>query len=663
MSNQAKTPEELEEMSVSDLYELAKERGIKNYRKMKKSELIDEITDVERVLFRKVMRSVVSAPKESSATVPVSKLTPLPYGGSEPARDDSDEEGDVDNAPPPRPAAGPARDSFSSPGRRTFEPRPLPKPAPLPNPDDYDDDFGIPDGDFDTAEEDEPKRPMTRREAAPPMVRRDPSPPIVKREPLTPIVKREPPAAPVREERIYTEPVRSKAPEQFEEEEEIVEPSVSKDFGSREKSPERAPVYDEIDSEIAMDEPQRDTQRRGRPSKTDQRTAQVKRTAYPSSAGGADSEAHQGVLDIHPDGTYGFIRQKEFRFGEEDIYVSISQIKKFGLRSGDVVIGSIRPPRDQERYKSVVKIDKINGHFPDSYRIPTPFEKLVPIYPDQRIFLETDQFETSTRLLDLFSPIGRGQRCIILAKPKAGKTVLLKKIAASVARNHPEIELIALLIDERPEEVTDFERNIQGLVISSTFDEKPESHIQTAELAIEYAKRRVEQGKDVMILLDSLTRLARAYNLTCPPSGKTLTGGLDPNSLHKPKRFLGAARNIEGGGSLTILSSALIETGSRLDDIIYEEFKGTANSEIHLMRELADKRIFPAIDLLKSGTRHEELLYNPDEMDCLWQLRKMISEMDEAERMNRLISKLIKTKSNVELLLQVQKAVDSGGGY
>ncbi len=644
MSNRSRSAEELEAMTLNDLYDLAKERGIKNYRKLKKNEIIDEIMDVERVLFRKVSVSIVSAPG-----APKTHAAPKEIEAVQDAK--SEEE---------RSRPGPTRDSFV-PARKPYERPPIPKPAPLPDPDEYEDEFELRDGGVDEIEP-EPQRPAARREY---------SPPAVQREPLRPVVKREPPAY-VREEREEEEerpepvrqagPARARTPEVYEEEEEeIVEPPVSKDFGSREKTPERAPVYDDIDNEIAADEPQRDDRpRRGRPPKSEQRVQQAKRTAYQPQASG-DGEAQKGVLDIHPDGTYGFIRQKEFRYGEEDIYVSISQIKKFGLRSGDVVVGTIRPPRDQERYKSVVKIDKINGHYPDSYRIPTPFEKLVPIYPDQRIFLETDQFETSTRLLDLFSPIGRGQRGIIVAKPKAGKTVLLKKIAASVARNHPEIELIALLIDERPEEVTDFERNIQGLVISSTFDEKPESHIQTAELAIEYAKRRVEQGKDVMILLDSLTRLARAYNLTCPPSGKTLTGGLDPNSLHKPKRFLGAARNIEGGGSLTILSSALVETGSRLDDIIYEEFKGTANSEIHLMRELADKRIFPAIDLLKSGTRHEELLYNPDEMDCLWQLRKMIAEMDEAERMNRLISKLIKTKSNVELLLQVQKAVDSGG--
>lgn len=366
----------------------------------------------------------------------------------------------------------------------------------------------------------------------------------------------------------------------------------------------------------------------------------------------------KGVLEIIEDANYGFIRQRQFRFGDDDIYVSMSQIKKFGLRTGDVVEGYVRQPREQERYQSLVKIERINGVQFEEIIQRVNFAKLTPIYPHQRLLLETDAKELSTRLIDLFCPIGRGTRGIIVAKPKAGKTIMLKRIAHSIASNHAEVELIALLIDERPEEVTDFERNIDGEVISSTFDEKPENHIQTAELVIEYAKRRVEQGKDVMVLLDSLTRLARAYNLTCPPSGKTLSGGLDPNSLYKPKRFLGAARKIEDGGSLTILCTALIETGSRLDDIIFEEFKGTANMELHLSRELADKRIFPAVDIVKSGTRHEELLYNPEEMDVVWRLRKMVADMDEAERMNRLITKMYQTASNLELLMLIQRATE-----
>jgi transcription termination factor Rho len=366
----------------------------------------------------------------------------------------------------------------------------------------------------------------------------------------------------------------------------------------------------------------------------------------------------KGVLEIIDDANYGFVRQKAFHLGEDDIYVSMSQIKKFNLRTGDVVEGYARQPREQERYQSLVKIERVNDQAFDENMRRISFEKLTPVYPDQRLLLETEAKEISTRLIDLFAPIGRGTRGIIVAKPKAGKTVMLKKIAHAIAENHTDVELIALLIDERPEEVTDFERSICGEVISSTFDEKPENHIQVAELVIEYAKRRVEQGKDVMVLLDSLTRLARAYNLTCPPSGKTLSGGLDPNSLYKPKRFLGAARKIEFGGSLTILCTALIETGSRLDDIIFEEFKGTANMELHLSRELADKRIFPSVDIVKSGTRHEELLYNSEEMDVVWRLRKMVADMDEAERMNRLITRMYQTKSNLELLMIIQRATE-----
>lgn len=369
-----------------------------------------------------------------------------------------------------------------------------------------------------------------------------------------------------------------------------------------------------------------------------------------------NAELTKGVLEIIDDANYGFIRQKHFGFGDQDIYVSLSQIKKFNMRTGDLVEGYARAPREQERYQSLVKIETINGQQfePDAERVN--FSKLTPIYPKDRLLLETSPREISTRLIDLFSPIGKGTRGIIAARPKAGKTIMLKKIADAISTNHPDVELIALLIDERPEEVTDFERNIKGQVISSTFDEKPENHIQTAEIVIEYAKRRVEQGNDVMVLLDSLTRLARAYNLTCAPSGKTLSGGLDPNSLYKPKRFLGAARNIENGGSLTLLCTALVETGSRLDDIIFEEFKGTANMELHLSRELADKRIFPSIDVVKSGTRHEELLYKLDEMDIVWKLRKMVAEMDEAERMNRLISRLYQTETNAELLMMIHAA-------
>ncbi|MCB1216642.1 transcription termination factor Rho [bacterium] len=416
----------------------------------------------------------------------------------------------------------------------------------------------------------------------------------------------------------------------------------------REQRPERQDRQDRPDRQdrqLRGNEP-----RRGRDNKT---------PGGLSSSASRDMENAEittGILEIIEDANYGFIRQKQFGYGELDIYVSMSQIKKFNMRTGDLVVGHARAPREQERYQSLVKIESINGEPFDAESERINFSKLTPIYPKERLLLETSPREISTRLIDLFSPIGKGSRGIIAARPKAGKTIMLKKIADAIAHNHPDVELLALLIDERPEEVTDFERNIKGQVISSTFDEKPENHIQTAELVIEYAKRRVEQGKDVMVLLDSLTRLARAYNLTCAPSGKTLSGGLDPNSLYKPKRFLGAARNIENGGSLTLLCTALVETGSRLDDIIFEEFKGTANMELHLSRELADKRIFPSIDVVKSGTRHEELLYKVDEMDIVWKLRKMVADMDEAERMNRLISRLYQTETNAELLMMIHAA-------
>jgi len=604
MANKPLDYEALESMTLNDLYELAKERSIKNYRKLKKHDIIEEILDFEKAMHRHVEITIASVPKDLSS--PLKPVTPLAFGDPDTEEDEEEIE-------------------------EKYEKK-LERP--------------------DTEYKDEPKQEGIRSTgfgrdfaASDQRAFRESAPPIrpAKEVPAKPEIKRDEVRRPTVRPRY--EPQAQNSARTFDRTERGME-STFKPQEAREPETYQEQIQAPREERIEIKpRPTQDYVRRG--------------VAVPPSVP-VEGELQKGVLDIHPEGTYGFVRQKEFKLGEEDIYVSISQIKKFALKTGDVVAGTVRPPRDQERYKSLIKIERINELPPDQYVVPRPFEKLVPVYPDQRLYLESEQYEISTRLLDLFSPIGRGQRCIIVAKPKAGKTVMLKKIAAAIANNHPDIELIALLIDERPEEVTDFERNIDGLVISSTFDEKPENHIQTAELTIEYAKRRVEQGFDVMILLDSLTRLARSYNLTCPPSGKTLSGGLDPNSLYKPKRFLGAARNIEGGGSLTIISTALIETGSRLDDIIYEEFKGTANSEVHLIRELADKRIFPAVDLLKSGTRHEELLYNAEEMECLWQLRKMISEMDEAERMSRLINKLLKTKSNVELLLQVQKAVDSG---
>jgi len=347
----------------------------------------------------------------------------------------------------------------------------------------------------------------------------------------------------------------------------------------------------------------------------------------------------EGILEILPEG-YGFLRRNGYTPSPDDIYVSQSQIKRFGLRTGDRISGQVRPPKENEKYYGLLRVEAINGVNPEMIRERKLFERQVPIYPEERIILEVHPKEISTRLIDLVAPIGKGQRGLIVSPPKAGKTIILKKIANSITTNHPEIILMALLIDERPEEVTDFERSVKGDVISSTFDERPEHHIQVAEMVLERSKRLVEQDKDVCILLDSITRLARAYNLVMPSSGKTLSGGLDPNSLHKPKRFFGAARNIEFGGSLTIIASALVETGSRLDDVIFEEFKGTGNMELILNRDLANRRIFPAIDILHSSTRHDELLYDEEDLESIRDLRRIIDSLGDQRGTEFVIDRL-----------------------
>ena len=352
----------------------------------------------------------------------------------------------------------------------------------------------------------------------------------------------------------------------------------------------------------------------------------------------------QGVLEILPEG-YGFLRVDNYEPGPNDVYVSNSQIRRFHLRTGDLVAGQVRPPKDNERYFSLLKTQAVNYLDPDTYQERDYFEELTPIYPQERLVLETQPKEFAMRLVDIIAPVGKGQRGMIVAPPKAGKTTLLKNIANSLTRNHPEIHLIVLLIDERPEEVTDMERSVSGEVVSSTFDQPAENHVRVAELVLERAKRLVEVKKDVVILLDSITRLARAYNLVVPPSGRTLSGGVDPGALHKPKRFFGAARNIEEGGSLTIMATALVETGSRMDDVIFEEFKGTGNLELHLDRKLADRRIFPAIDIVRSGTRKEELLLDPKELEMTWVLRKLLSSLGPAETMELLLDRLAHTET------------------
>lgn len=363
----------------------------------------------------------------------------------------------------------------------------------------------------------------------------------------------------------------------------------------------------------------------------------------------------EGVLEVLPDG-YGFLRSDNYLSGPKDVYVSPSQIRRFNLKTGDKIKGKGRIPKEGEKFQALLYVQKVNGDPPEVASKRKPFEYLTPIYPDSKITLETAPRELSTRLIDLIAPIGKGQRGMIVSPPKAGKTILLKKIANSISTNYPEIELIVLLIDERPEEVTDMQRSIKGEVIFSTFDEVPEHHIKVAEMVLERAQRLVEQKKDVVILLDSITRLARAYNLTIPPTGRTLSGGLDPGALHKPKRFFGAARNIEFGGSLTIMATALIETGSRMDDVIFEEFKGTGNMELHLDRKLSEKRIFPAIDINRSGTRREELLLAQRELESIWAVRKAMSNMGTAEVTEMIINRLIQTKTNIEFVNSINIA-------
>ena len=359
----------------------------------------------------------------------------------------------------------------------------------------------------------------------------------------------------------------------------------------------------------------------------------------------------EGVLEILPDG-FGFLRDMNNNYlaGSKDIYVSPSQIRKFNLKTGDYIYGQVRTPKDNEKYYALLKIEQINYKEPEEVLKRKDFDELVPLYPMERINLETAPDNMPARVMDLITPIGKGQRGLIVAPPRTGKTMLLQNIANSITTNHPEIKIIVLLIDERPEEVTDMKRSVKAEVISSTFDESPERHIQVAEIVLERAKRLVEFGYDVFILLDSITRLARAYNSVIPPSGKVLSGGLDSNALQKPKRFFGAARNVEGKGSLTVIATALIDTGSRMDDVIFEEFKGTGNMELHLDRGLSDRRIFPAIDITRSGTRKEELLVPKDQLNRIWILRKILIEMNDIDAMLFLLDKLSKTKTNKEFL-------------
>ena len=358
-----------------------------------------------------------------------------------------------------------------------------------------------------------------------------------------------------------------------------------------------------------------------------------------------------GVLEILPDG-FGFLRAVDYNYlpSPDDIYISPSQIRRFSLRTGDTISGEVRPPKEGEKYFALLKVDSVNFEGPEAARDKILFDNLTPLYPQEKLELESDPENLSTRVMDMFTPIGKGQRGLIVSPPRAGKTVLLQDIAHSITRNHKEVTLMVLLIDERPEEVTDMQRSVAGEVISSTFDEPASRHVQVAEMVIEKAKRLVEHKKDVVILLDSITRLARAYNAVVPPSGKVLSGGVDSNALHKPKRFFGAARNIENGGSLTIIATALIDTGSRMDEVIFEEFKGTGNMELHLDRRIADRRVFPAFDLIRSGTRKEELLTPKNSLNRIWILRRLLQEMNPVDAMEFILDKVRKAPTNQEFL-------------
>ncbi len=384
---------------------------------------------------------------------------------------------------------------------------------------------------------------------------------------------------------------------------------------------------------------------------------QDKKTRKSEGSGNAAEEnvnIRTGTLDLLPDG-FGFLRTRGYNQSDNDIYVSMSQIRRFGLRRGDEVSGQVREPKDSEKYNALLKIVAVNGLDPEEARNRPNFDRLTPLFPTERLRLETEPTEIATRVIDLTTPIGKGQRGLIVSPPKAGKTTILKQIANSVTANNPDVYLLVLLVDERPEEVTDMERSVNGEVVSSTFDQPSENHIQVAELVLDRVKRLVESGRDVVVLLDSITRLARAYNLSAPASGRILSGGVDSTALYPPKKFFGAARNVEEGGSLTILATALVDTGSRMDEVIFEEFKGTGNMELHLDRRLADKRIFPAIDIERSGTRKEELLMEEEEAIQVWKLRNVLHALDPGAAIELLISKLRDTKDNAHFLKEIQK--------
>lgn len=592
---------ELNNKDVPELREIAKNLGISDVDKLAKQDLIFKILDKQAVMTEKEVAAVRNSdtPKSIIAPIPEKELTPL-IGGPE----DDDE----DDMPPVQVEYQPPQEEANTPAPTT--------PAPEP----------------EVTAQDEPES-----------------------EPETPVVE----AKAAEKEKPARKSVKST--KESDSKSDIKGKRVRR---KRTKSDEQDDQRDS-DNDHSNNNSNNSNNRRSRRDRDHKESHKRKdknddaNDSHSSNGQGSDFDGvicNQGVLEVIPEG-YGFLRSSEYNYlpSPDDIYVSPSQIKLFGLKTGDTVYGQIRPPKEGERYFALLKVESINGREPEQVRDRIYFDHLTPLFPNKRFFLASDTKgnDLSLRIIDLFAPIGKGQRGLIVAQPKTGKTILLQKIANAVAAQHPEVYLIILLIDERPEEVTDMARNVKAEVIASTFDEPAERHVQVAKIVLEKAKRMVECGHDVMILLDSITRLARAHNTCMPASGKILSGGVDANALHKPKRFFGAARNIEHGGSLTILATALIETGSKMDEVIFEEFKGTGNMELQLDRRLANRRVYPAIDVTASGTRREDLLLDPNDINRIWVLRKFMADMNPVEGMEFLRQRMFNTSDNEEFLLSM----------
>ncbi|NEM98166.1 transcription termination factor Rho [Pontibacter burrus] len=588
--------EELKDRLLSELKEIAEDLGVKNFKKLSKQDLIYKILDQQAITPPEKL------PKKYKT--PVGAATPAPESSSEIT---------TEVAEAPVAAEAPALEE-SKPVVRAERPERAPRPAPAPAKD---------HGPQQQRERIQPRRDNREQAVAEPRAEvREPRPERTENQ------NREP-----RPERVENQ-AREQRPERNDNREQ------------RQDNREQRP--DNRDQSNRNDNRHDNNQRRNQ-----QQQQQV--NASTSNFKEFDGIIlNEGVLELMQDG-YGFLRSTHYNYlaSPDDIYVSPSQIKLFGLKTGDTVKGQIRPPKEGEKYFALLKVDSVNGRTTEEIRDRIPFQHLTPLFPEERLKLTTRPSQLSTRILDLFAPIGKGQRGMIVAQPKTGKTVLLKEIANAISENHPEVYLMILLIDERPEEVTDMARSVKAEVIASTFDETAERHVKVSSIVLDKAKRMVECGHDVVILLDSITRLARAYNTVVPSSGKILSGGVDANALHKPKRFFGAARNVENGGSLTIIATALIDTGSKMDEVIFEEFKGTGNMELQLDRKLANKRIYPAIDVPASGTRREDLLMDRDELNRVWILRKFMSDMNSVEAMEFLKDRMVGTKSNEEFLISM----------